>query len=238
MWTGCSRKTRDQQRRRRRRGSADVDALLQPRQRRRGGGGIGRMHPRQRLAAFDALAQRDHVAEADAVVDAVAGHAPAAAEFDHGQADVARGHACTQPAAGASTGTAPVRPAGSARVDRRSPPARPAPRPCGRSAPAPSRRPALHPRAAVPARFVGSQAADRSSFGAQRRGDLAAGAARAGARRVRKSTASSTSSALPAAWPSTWFMSVISARVGSPAPLATVDQRLAPVAAPSRSVSA
>ena len=38
---------------------------------------------------------------------------------------------------------------------------------------------------------------------------------------LRKSSASCTSTTLPQLWPSTWFMSVIKARVGNPAPLAT-----------------
>ena len=69
------------------------------------------MHDAQRLAALDALAHGHHVAEADAVVDAVAGAAPAAAQFDDGSPMSRVALRCTQPALAAP---APARCTGAA----------------------------------------------------------------------------------------------------------------------------
>ena len=56
------------------------------------------MHHGQPVPGLDARAQAHHFGQANAVVDGVAGLAPAAAEFDHQQPDVARCH-CMHPSA-------------------------------------------------------------------------------------------------------------------------------------------
>ena len=155
------------------------------------------------------------------MVDRVAGPAAAAAELDHRQAE-ARGcrwprRSPSRPAATSAISGAPARCARSRRGSR---PGRRAPPPSARSARPRRRR--RRPRAMR----VGARPRRRREAG-QRRGArrrARRSRPRAGRRSTsprRKRAAFAISSALPAAVASGSFMSVMSARVGQPAPFAT-----------------
>ena len=183
---------------------------------------VAGVHERQRpTAGPDALAERRHLGQADAVVDDVVSRArppprPTTA-IPTARTSIARRRRPTRPArrrrsparlAGGASGssTRSGGPPSSATIARE---------PLGGGA-ALKRRRRRGPRGVE----IGVQPAEHQQLGAQRERHLAAGARRA-RRPVRWSIDSRTSTALPAVRPSTWFMSVSSAVVGMPLPPAT-----------------